>query len=206
MGSQCDIDEKNVIMVNIEELSEEDQRKYTEMQEYIKQQFLSGAKKDRSGKVTLNQDFELPAIKLNKDKVEVIPTVSQASPPDLVTQLSAITNRFERAFNDQSNLVASVVTHLEKIEGKRVINISNDGIPQVDSQGVLRVTTSAAQEASPEVPLYGMPTGFYPEQLPLPKPTPVRPPPQAGLTVSSGQMVMTPDPPLPLSVVPSTLV
>jgi hypothetical protein len=67
---------------------------------YIKQQFLSGAKKDRSGKVTLNQDFELPEIKLNKDKVEVIPTVSQASPPNLVTQLTAITDRFERAFND----------------------------------------------------------------------------------------------------------
>jgi DNA-binding protein YbaB len=82
MGSQCDIDKRNVIMVNIEELSEEDQRKYTELQEYIKQQSLSGAKKDRSGKVTLNQDFELSAIKLDKDKVEVIPIVSQASPPD----------------------------------------------------------------------------------------------------------------------------
>jgi carbohydrate-selective porin OprB len=79
MGSQCDIDKKNVIMVNIEELSEEDQWKYMELQEYINQQFLSGAKKDRLGKVTLNQDFELPLIKLNKDKVEVIPTVSQAS-------------------------------------------------------------------------------------------------------------------------------
>jgi hypothetical protein len=128
-------------MVNIEELSEENQRKYTELQEYIKQQFLSSAKKDRSGKVTLNQDFELPAIKLNKDKVEVIPTVSQTSPPDLVKQLSKI----ERAFNDQSSLVASVVTRLEKIEGKRVINISDNGNPQVDSQGVLHATTSAAQ-------------------------------------------------------------
>jgi hypothetical protein len=163
-------------MVNIKELSEEDQRKYTELQEYIKQQFLSGAKKDRSGKVTLNQDFELSAIKLNKDKVEVIPTVSQASPPDLVTQLTVITDRFECAFNDQSSLVASVVTRLEKIEGKHVINISNDGIPQVDSQGVLHATTLAAQEASPGVHLYGMPMGFYPEQSPLPKPTPVRPP------------------------------
>jgi hypothetical protein len=114
MGSQCDIDKKNVIMVNIEELSEEDQRKYTELQEYIKQQFLPGAKKDRSGKVTLNQDFELPAFKLNKDRVEVIPTVSQASPPDLVTQLTTITDKFECAFNDQSSLVASVVTRLEK--------------------------------------------------------------------------------------------
>jgi hypothetical protein len=177
MGSQCDIDKKNVIMVNIEELSEEDQRKYTELQEYIKQQFLSSAKKDCLGKVTLNQDFELSAIKLNKDKVEVIHTVSQASPPDLVTQLSAITDRFERAFNDQSSLVASVVTRLEKIEGKQVINISNDGIPQVDSHGNVHSTTLAALEASSEAPLYGMPTGFYLEQSPLPKPTPVRSPP-----------------------------
>jgi hypothetical protein len=126
----------------------------------------------------LNQDFELLTIKLNKDKVEVIPTVSQESPPDLVTQLSAITDRFERAFDDQSSLVASVVTHLEKIEGKRVINISNDGILQVDSQGVLHSTTSAVLEASHEAPLYGMPTGFYPEQSPLPKLTPVRAPPR----------------------------
>jgi hypothetical protein len=105
--------------------------------------------------VTLNQEFELQAIKLNKDKVEVIPTVSQTSSPDLITQLSAI----EHVFNDQSSLVASVVTRLEKIEGKRVINIYNDGIPQVDSQGVLHSTTSAAQEASPEAPLYGMADG-----------------------------------------------
>jgi hypothetical protein len=126
--------------------------------------------------VTLNQDFELSAIKLNKDKVEVIPTVSQASSPDLGTQLPTITDRFERAFNNQSSLVASVVTRLEKIEGKHVINISNDGIPQVDLQGVLHATTLAAQEASRGVHLYGMPMGFYPEQSPLPKPTPVRPP------------------------------
>jgi hypothetical protein len=92
MGSQCDIDKKNVIMVNIEELSEEDHSKYTELQEYIKQQFLSGAKKDRSGKVTLNQDYELPVIKLIKDKVEIIPTISQASSPALVTQLPNITD------------------------------------------------------------------------------------------------------------------
>jgi hypothetical protein len=52
-----------------------------------------------------------------------------------------------------------------------------DDIPQVDSHRVLRSTTSAAQEASPEVPLYGMPKGFYPEQSLFLKPTPVRPPP-----------------------------
>jgi hypothetical protein len=74
-------------------------------------------------------------------------------------------------------LVASVLTRLEKIDGKRVINIYNDSILQVDSQGVLHSTTSAALETSPEAPLYGMPTGFYPGQTPLPKPTPVKPPP-----------------------------
>jgi hypothetical protein len=69
MGARSDLDKNNVIMVNIEELSEQDQRKYAELQEYIKQQFLSYAKKDRSSKVTITQDFKLSAIKLNKDKV-----------------------------------------------------------------------------------------------------------------------------------------
>jgi hypothetical protein len=58
------------IMVNIEDFSEEDQRKYIELQEYVKQQFLSGAKKDRSGKVTMIQDFEMSSIKINNDKIE----------------------------------------------------------------------------------------------------------------------------------------
>jgi hypothetical protein len=56
-------------MVNIEDLSEEDQRKYIELQEYSKQQFFYGARKDRSGKMTMTQDFELPAIKVNNKKL-----------------------------------------------------------------------------------------------------------------------------------------
>jgi hypothetical protein len=56
-------------MVNIEELSEEDHTKYTELQEYIKHQFLSSANNDRSDKMTMDQEFELQAIKLNNDKV-----------------------------------------------------------------------------------------------------------------------------------------
>jgi hypothetical protein len=36
MEAHCDLDKNNVIVVNIEELSKEDQRKYTELQEYIK--------------------------------------------------------------------------------------------------------------------------------------------------------------------------
>jgi hypothetical protein len=117
-----------MIMVNIEKLSEEDQRKYTEFQEYIKQQVLSSAKKDRSGKVTNAQDFELSAIKLNKGKVKVIPTISQTPPANLV-QLSTISDRFERVFYEQNSLVASVITRLVKVEGKRVINNITDEYP-----------------------------------------------------------------------------
>jgi hypothetical protein len=87
-------------MVNIEDLSEEDQRKYIELQEYIKQQFLSGARKDRSGKVTMTQDFELPAIKVNNDKIEVITTVSKPE-TDLSMKLTEISDKFERAFSNQ---------------------------------------------------------------------------------------------------------
>jgi hypothetical protein len=114
MGSQCDIDKKNVIMVNIEELSEEDQRKYTELQEYIKQQFLSGIRKDRSGKVTMTQDFELLAIKVNNDKIEVITTISKPQ-TDLSLKRTEISDKFERAFSNQHSQVAKMIARLEKI-------------------------------------------------------------------------------------------
>jgi hypothetical protein len=87
-------------MVNIEDLIEEDQRKYTELQEYIKQQFISSARKDRSGKVTMTQDFQLPAIKVNNDKIEVITTVSKPE-TDLSTKITELSDKFERVFNNQ---------------------------------------------------------------------------------------------------------
>jgi helix-turn-helix protein len=92
-------------MVNIEDLNEEDQRKYTELQEYIKQ-FLSGARKDRSGMVTMTQDFELPGIKVNNDKIQVITTVSKPE-IDLSTKLTEISDKFEHAFSNQHSQVVS---------------------------------------------------------------------------------------------------
>jgi hypothetical protein len=118
MGSQCDIDKKNMIMVNIEELSEEDQRKYIELQEYIKQQFLSGARKDRSGMVTMIQDFEMPAIKINNDKIEVITTVSKPE-TNLSMKLTEIFDKFEL----QRSQVAKMITRLKKLRVKEVVLI-----------------------------------------------------------------------------------
>jgi hypothetical protein len=148
-------------MVNIEDLSEEDQRKYIELQEYIKQQFLSGARKDRSGKVTMTQDFELPAIKVNNDKIEVITTVSK-SESDLSTKLTELSDKFERVFSNQHSQVAKMIARLEKVEGKsNSFNFPNDAIPQLDSQGVLQTSLSAASGTSIETPVHGTPTGFY---------------------------------------------
>jgi hypothetical protein len=179
-------------MVNIEDLSEKDQRKYIELQEYIKQQFLSGARKDRSGKVTMNQDFELPAIKVNNDKIEVITTVSKPE-TDISMKITKISDKFERAFHNQHSQVANMIARLEKIEGKSSsFNFPNDLIPQVDSQGILQTSLSAVSGTSIETPVHGMPTGFYLGQPSLSELTPVRLPPMAGLTTSSGQMMGVP--------------
>jgi hypothetical protein len=95
-------------MVNIEDLSEEDQRKYTE------QQFLTSARKDRSCKVTMTQDFEMPAIKINNDKIEVITTLSKPE-TELSMKITEISDKFKRAFSNQQSQVARIIPHLEKI-------------------------------------------------------------------------------------------
>jgi hypothetical protein len=109
-------------MVNIEDLSEEDQRKYTELQEYIKKQFLSGARKDRSRKVTMTQDFELTAIKVNNDKIEVITTVSKPK-TDLSMKITEIYDKFKHAFSNQHSQVAKMIARLEKLRVKVIVLI-----------------------------------------------------------------------------------
>jgi hypothetical protein len=107
-------------MVNTQELSEEEQRKYIELQECIKQEFLSSTRKVRSSKVTMTQDFELPAIKVNNDKIEVITTVSKPE-TDLSMKLTEISDKFEHDFSNQHSQVARTIAQLEKVEGKAVV-------------------------------------------------------------------------------------
>jgi hypothetical protein len=136
-------DLSNFIMVNIEELSEEDQRMYTELQGYMKHQFLSAARKDRSGKVTMTREFDLSAIKVNNDKIEVSTVVSE-SETDLSMKLTELSDKFERAFSNQHSKVATMFTRLEKVEGKNSsFNFPNDSMPQLVSQGVLQTNLSA---------------------------------------------------------------
>jgi hypothetical protein len=138
--------------------------------------------------VTMIQDFEMPAIKINNEKIEVITTVSKPE-TELSMKLTEIFDNFEL----QRSQVAKMITRLEKIEGKRSsFNFPNDSIPQIDSQGVLQTSLSATSGTSIETPVHGMPTGFYLGQPSLPEPTPVRPPPMAGLTALDGQMMGVP--------------
>jgi hypothetical protein len=93
-------------------------------------------------------------------------------------KITEISNKFEHAFSNQHSHVARIIARLEKIEGKSSSsNFPNDSIPQIDSQGVLQTSFSAASRTSIETHVHCMPTGFYLGQPSLSEPTPVRPPP-----------------------------
>jgi hypothetical protein len=68
----------NFITVLMEDLTPEEQHKYHALQEYMKVQFLGDIKKDHHGKVERLKEFELPVLKINDNKVEVITTVSKS--------------------------------------------------------------------------------------------------------------------------------
>jgi hypothetical protein len=76
MGARCDLDMNNIVTTSLEDLPLEELQKYKALQEYMHVQFLADIKKDRSGKVARLKEFELPAIRLNDNNIEVISTVS----------------------------------------------------------------------------------------------------------------------------------
>jgi hypothetical protein len=77
MGARCDLDMNNIVTTSFEDLPPEKQQRYKAVQEYMHVQFLADIKKNRSGKVARLKEFELPAIKLNDNNIEVISTVSK---------------------------------------------------------------------------------------------------------------------------------
>jgi hypothetical protein len=68
-------------------------------------QFLAGVKKDRSVKVARVKEFELPAIRLNDNNIEVIPTVSKKSLPETSPTTSIV---------GSDEFLASYIAHLER--------------------------------------------------------------------------------------------
>ena len=62
------------------------------LEKHGKAQFLKGFKKDRGGLVKRVEEFVLPSLKLNKDKIEEIPNVS-LSPSDMFEKMSLMVDQ-----------------------------------------------------------------------------------------------------------------
>jgi hypothetical protein len=96
-------------------------------------QFLADIKKDRSDKVARLKEFELPAIRLNDNNIEVISTVSKKLLPDTIPTKSIV---------GSDELLASYVARLERLEDlekDRALgfnnNDANSSIPKATPQG-----------------------------------------------------------------------
>jgi hypothetical protein len=80
MGARCDLAINNIVTASLEDIPPEEHQRYKAVQEYMHVQFLADIKKDRSSEVARLKDFELPAIRLNDNNIEVISTVSKKPP------------------------------------------------------------------------------------------------------------------------------
>jgi hypothetical protein len=133
MGARCDLDMNNIVTASLEYLPPEEQQKFKALQEYMRVQFLDDIKKDRCGKVARLKEFELPAIRLNDNNIEVISTVSKKPPPDTTPTKSTV---------GSDELLASYIARLERLEDlekDRALgfnnNDANSSTPKANPQG-----------------------------------------------------------------------
>ena len=92
MGSS-EINKDNIITATTDEHSEEERKAYLLLEEHVKAQFLKGFKKDCGGLVKSVEEFVLPSLKLNKDKIEEIPNVS-TSPSNMFEKMSLMVDQY----------------------------------------------------------------------------------------------------------------
>jgi len=76
----------------MEELTEEERKAYLLIEEHVKAQFLKGFKKDRSDLIKWVEEFVLPSLKLNKDKIEEIRNLS-LSPSDMFDKMLSMVDQ-----------------------------------------------------------------------------------------------------------------
>jgi len=67
MGYKAEISTNNIIKATMEELTEDERKAYLIAEEHLKQQFLSGFKKDRGGFIKRVGEFVMPSFKLNNN-------------------------------------------------------------------------------------------------------------------------------------------
>jgi len=67
MGYKVEISTNNIIKATMEELTEDECKAYLIAEEHLKQQLLSGFKKDRGGFIKRVGEFVMPSFKLNNN-------------------------------------------------------------------------------------------------------------------------------------------
>ena len=155
MGSS-EIDKENVVTATLEELTEEERKAYLLVEEHVKAQFLKGFKKDRGGLVKRVEEFVLPSLKINKDKIEEIPNVS-LSPSDIFDKMSSMVDqKIVAAQATVGDVLIKMSSDIDALKGKKPIADPNSS----DS-------SSATPEFAPEQ-LYGMPPNSFSGQTPPP--------------------------------------
>jgi hypothetical protein len=156
-----DIDPKNVIMVTLEEIKEEqckafeahrkateEHRKAEEAREL--QEFLACFKKERQGKVTQVKEAILPSTS-GKAKV----TLAVSTPEDVIGML-----------NDRTK---HLINHLHYMLENGLVKIFKTLNPSADPgsvSGIPQAHISSALLEALENPPYGMPKNFTPSQAP----------------------------------------
>jgi hypothetical protein len=162
-----EIDPKNVIMVTLEEIPEEqrkafeahrqaaeERRKVEKVREL--QEFLACFKKERQGKVTDVKEIILPS---NSGKTKVMPDVS--------TSFSSVTPKdVTGTLNDHTK---HLINHLHYMLENGLVKIFKTLNPSADSGsafGTPQAPSSSAHHEALENPLYDMLKNFTPSQAP----------------------------------------
>jgi hypothetical protein len=168
-------------------------------------QFLDGVKKDQSVKVARLKEFEMPAIRLNDNNVEVIPTVSKKPPPEPSPIKSTV---------ESDELLASYIARLERLEDlekDRALgyanNETNSSTPKANPQG--SYPSLAPLYVNNGNHAYGLTpnpaSGQYPQFQPH-RPKMAAPVEPMQGTCEICAMELVPDQHLPIFVVPNQMV
>ena len=113
-GSTCDLDKDNIITATMEELTDEERKRYLIAEEHFRAQFLKGFKKDRGGLVKRVEEFVMPAFKLANDQVEELPKVTGES-SDLMQQITRMMDdKLLAAQTVTSELISSMTGNSDK--------------------------------------------------------------------------------------------
>ncbi|XP_039776983.1 uncharacterized protein LOC120644422 isoform X1 [Panicum virgatum] len=194
MSSKAEISGDNIIKATMEELTEDERRAYLIAEEHMRECFLQGFKKERAGLFKRVGEFVMPSFKLNNDKVDVIPPVSN-EPSELIKQLSLMVDK---------KISDAQVAAGETLAGINDENAALKKGKSVEGDTYFPDLSLVTMPSAPDQ-FYGMLPNSFSRQSPPPPSvhTPsVRPFQATGLT---GAMVHNPPSPTPLAAIPSSV-